>query len=755
MVQDIFSYLYPMPDDVAQSMLISETETNIHIRPTNSNSLKCWLHNKLLRNLATQRKTLILVDKQEHVKLFEELIELFGIQSLCFNFHHSRSQVEKNLIKFSPITVSGSLNIRKFKDSCNHFHSITNHLIQSVEKTYLHGKYSADPAYLTLCRYIKLNKSEFYFLPQLNSRLNLKEYQYLKHIVEALVKNSAGQLYELHPLRRLNHFSFELFLPEEAWTYFSYFLSNWYNKGKTLLGEFRMVHKEIKAQISKKLFLRKLKLIELWNSTCQTSNDPCSWSVEHQLTCEKINSFLKEYSGEQIRFSEVDNFSEIDLKVILDKTVQIYLSDQAEFLSTDVVNESEFNASLTTLDSKLKTWYQELVNSRILQDVHGLELKPMSQQVEQVQQLMVWVKEILEHEEEFPSYYEWMALTNQFTSAQNEVLDSIKHLPKPMWAQAIEYIYLNDLFGKSNFLDDLVNDQSISECKKLLLELKDNFPKYLHSIYEKWQYLALQQLEQKNDSIFQTIKHKVDSKYTLSEFYQNLDSLSNVFPVIILESSHPEFFPNNLDAHWDEIWNLSPTIDENFINRFMKSCHHFINIYSDYSTFSQFNIALSQSAPIKLKDSLLETASSDNYLTIQSIAAFIYNNFPQMRIFVNNDTHCISFLPRHLEPLILQWSESNWNQISLDEPNALDKLTEILLYKGTTKKIWLADGFFSPNIVSIQQMEWQWHFLKCMQLAGFHVENFSMTDFLANMDLLSFKEQQLFVKSRRIFTAKS
>jgi len=755
MVHDIFSYLYPMPDDVAQSILISETETNIHIRPTNSNSFKCWLHNKLLRNLATQRKTLILVDKQEHLKLFEELIELFGIQALCFNFHHSRSQIEKNLIKFSPITVSGSLNISKFKDSCNHFHSLSNHLIQSIGKTYLHGDHSSDPAYLALCRYIKLNKSEFYFLPQLNARLNLKEYQYLKQVVETLVKNSAGQLYELHPLRRLNHFSFELFLPEEAWTYFSYFLSNWYIKGKSLIGELRMVNKEIKIKNSKELFLRKSKLLQFWKSTFQTSNDPRSWSVEHQLACEKVNSFLKEFGSEQIRFSEFDNFSESDLKVILDKTVQIFLTNQSEFLPTNAVEEPAFNASLISLEIKLKVWYQELVNSRILQNVCDLESIPMSQQVDQVHQLMSWVKEILDHEDEFPSYYEWMALTNQLSSAQTEVLDSIKHLPKTMWAQAIEYIYLNDLFGKSDFLDNLVNEQNIAECKQLLLELKDNFPRYLHSIYEKWQYLALQQLEHKNDCIFQTLKHKVDSKYTLSEFYQNLDSLSSLFPVVILESSHPEFFPNNLDAHWDEIWNLSPTIDENFLNRYMKSCHHFINIYSEHSAFSQFNIALSQSAPIKLRDSLFETASSDNFLTIQSIAAFIYNNFPQMRIFVNNDTHCISFLPRHLESLILQWSESNWNQISMDELSAVDKLTEILIYKGTTKKIWLADEFFSANIVSIQQLEWQWHFLKCMQLAGFQVENFSMTDFVSNMDLLNFKEQQLFVQSRRTFTAKS
>ena len=101
MGQDSFIYLYPMPDDVAQSMLISETESNIHIRPLNQNARKLWICNKIIRNLLTKRKTLILIDQPEHVRLLEEIIHEFQLQPLSFLFTHSRSEIEQKLLQYN------------------------------------------------------------------------------------------------------------------------------------------------------------------------------------------------------------------------------------------------------------------------------------------------------------------------------------------------------------------------------------------------------------------------------------------------------------------------------------------------------------------------------------------------------------------------------------------------------------------------------------------------------------------------------
>ena len=193
MRQDLFLYLYPMPDDVAQSMLISETESHIHIRPLNANAKKIWLHNKLIRNLITSRKTLILVDSAEDVTLIKELLDQFNINHLSLFFKHSRSEIEKHLIEFSPKTIAGKLDIDPTHEILDQIAIQYFHLVKIYENIYHKTNPSHENYIEQLCRWIKLNTTQTNFRLFSNEWIKHQQYLRLKKGIE-----SAASIYQVN-----------------------------------------------------------------------------------------------------------------------------------------------------------------------------------------------------------------------------------------------------------------------------------------------------------------------------------------------------------------------------------------------------------------------------------------------------------------------------------------------------------------------------------------------------------------------------
>ncbi|MBK9272547.1 MAG: hypothetical protein IPM48_13225 [Saprospiraceae bacterium] len=749
MVQEVFSYLYPMPDDVAQSMLISETETNIHIRPTTSNAYKTWMHNKLLRNLITKRKTLVLVNNLNQLNDIQEFMDIFNLSPLFLRFHHSRSEIEKELAGFKPVSVSGSLNINTFKRTTIEFVDHANLLLRSISQCYYPEGTNKDSLLLLLNKYIRLPKENFHFLVNFPSKLSSEEIYFLKRNIDDLSANALGQLRENHPLKNLNQVNFELFLVDEAWSYFSHFLQNWYARGKVLLSEFKMIQTELADQVYGRLRKIKTQLIAGWELQNLSTENPVNNTIEKQLAVENLISFLIDLGKERIISSNSMAYSKLEWEVELEKAIEDTLPFEFERMIDFHETPSVFLKCVNTLKEQFEVWYKDLENSKILIHVPEYKVSNFSSQISLAQRLMGLVYDILEQNVEFEKYFEWERLTYTFSPSQKELLLWFKAIPPDQWSDALEYFYINQQFEGAKNSPSITGDDQIANCIDSLLVWKSKIQKYLHSVYEKEQYLNLIEMEKQCKELHSSIGNNMGHHFSLSDYYQRLDSLAMVFPVIILESLHPEFYPADFDKIWDEVWNLNDQLQNEYLPRFLKSCHHFINLFEGYSDTSSFQIALSQSPPLIIKSVLIRDFGSDSFEVLHSFASFIYNNFPQFKIFVNSSEHCISFLPKHIESLILQWSDSDWNQITLDDSSALDQLTEIFLFKGTLKKIWIVDGLFNPQVGSIQQLEWQWHFRRCMEAAGFEIIDFSTSLLFEYRNFLKLPAQGSFIQSKR------
>lgn len=744
MAQEIFSYLYPMPDDIAQSMLIAETETRIHIRPVNELAKRTWIHNKLLRNLLTERKTIILVDKLEDSKLIEDCIQKLELESLVLFFNHSRSDIEKKLQQFHPLTVAGKLQTQeclqiglqlqwKFQNLHSKF-QISQHKIQS----------SSDSLINQICRYVRLNSRQIEFTQNGELLISYSSYRNLKQSLDSFQKNIAGCLPMDHPLQKLNHHTFELFLPEEAWSYIAHYLAQWNKGAKKLLSEIRWIEDELKSEEFKKLKDKLVSLLQdLYILHALDSNPTSRIQIEKQLSLERLQEWLKDFeifiNPEDIH----DLHSILSLQEQLLQKLRNKVQGSQELL--EVSSDTPASLSIRHWRKQSASWISELENTQILHSNQNPGTEDIEELKSTLQFLAGLSDQILKSESLFQAFYEWKKLSQNLQQDQLLVLDHLLSIHPNHWHEVLDQIYLNGLIEKHQ-PPDL---EELGQFRETLKNYKHSLPPYLKSRYEKIQYQGIQKLKTSSPQLFSTMIEKKEQSFGLTDYYQNLSYFSDVFPIIVLECAHPEYFPANVMQSWDEIWNLCPQLNTDYLGRFEKASQRFVSIYSEFSSSGDFHIALNQSAP-RIAPHFLNTGQSqDKLLQAQNTASFIYSNFPNFRIFVNPECHCLSFLPKSLESLILQWSNSNWNQISLTDEDPIEKLTEILLFDRTSKKIWVSDGIFQSQSLGLQQLEWQFWFMEWLREAGFEVENFWTSRLHQYKDFLKLDDQHLFVESRR------
>jgi len=724
MTEQLFSYAYPMSDDVAQSMLISETETRIHIRPTSTNALITWLHNKLIRNLLTSRKTLILVKSQEQVRMLEDILQTYEIQPLCLFFNHSRSDIEKKLMQFKPMAVSGKLQLRGFENACSEVNKRSQDILNSIKHYHQPGPEAPSSLVNILAKYIRYKSSTGFFYESPVTHLLQKEYLQLKQLLEPFSKYLKGNLPPHHVLNNLNTKSFELFLADEAWACISQNLESWIQSGTELLEEFQMIVSEFK-QNEKNRILEEIKSIQDEISMRRDIHfNSGSKNIELHLLEEKLLRSFKALSensdGSPSHFALTPgSISEDSIKEYL---VRFFNQKYKKVLSEEI-EPLPLRKSAKKSILKFETWVKEINASNILKEPIIPENIDLVKASKTLQNLTIQFTKILQSSHEFGDYFEWSILYGKLSEAQAIAFNHIlfNHKPK-LWQNALDCLYLTGIVDGDEHTAILPTLESQQELMNGLNETKNLLPGYLHSKYENHQYHAVKELEGINPILHQTISEKKPSPNTLSEHYAQTPLLSEIFPIIVMEISHPEYFPTNLLHVWDEVWNLCPDLEESFLARFEKASHRYISIFQDHAPSSHFQIALSQAPPTKLKHILDNYTSSEGWSLMSQLALFIQSNFPNFRIYANPEYHCLSFLPKSLEQLVLQWTQTEWQTISIDDANSLDKLTEILLFKGTKKKVWNCDGLFSNTTSGLQQLEWQWHFGRCLETAGFECE---------------------------------
>lgn len=727
MDQDSFIYLYPMPDDVAQSMLISETESNIHIRPLNQNARKLWICNKIIRNLLTQRKTLILIDQPDHIRLLDEIIQEFQLQPLCFLFTHSRSEIEQKLLQFAPVTVPGKLNMEQFENLSKSL-KITHQNLKETYDTLYQTKVGPQDNFVSLVSKVILseqsNKGEISRISNLHEPLMQREFQSLINLLESFKTCKDGRLHETHPLNQLNEKLFELFLRDEAWTYLSHFLYQWKKTGIQILNDLKEYldlwyiceNKRICHQFSK--IISELKWLN------SNPSDQSEWFLKHQLTVEKFEkyrSFLRQTDTSE--FIAFNYRNEIPTLSDLRPEISNYLNRTLKSIKIADIRDREVVLSIKNILDRAIKWQNDMNTSGIIHKTVQLNSETLPELIQSIENDITIAEDILQSSDAFAQFFDWKTQYNLLTERQKVILDQLQFVHPDQWEIELKRHYqdnnLKQFFDyNAEFIPEWIRD-----FKTGVAQIKSQWTTYLLSKYEQKQHQALYKLIDKEPGLYESLKNNQKNKHTLSEYYQLIPQLAEIFPIIILENSHREYFPTLTQASWDEVWNLCPTEEEQQFAKFGKSTHHYISIHEEFSSIAEFNIALNQAPPSRLKNILFDLHPTEVTTHINGLANFILSNFPKLKVLVNSKNLALSFLPKELEQLFIQLSGAEWNAIQLDEQDGAERLSELLMHKSTHKKIWLADQLFSTASLNIQQLEWQWHFLKCMEVAGFEIEN--------------------------------
>ncbi|MBL0235158.1 MAG: hypothetical protein IPQ02_00670 [Saprospiraceae bacterium] len=755
MRQDLFLYLYPMPDDVAQSMLISETESHIHIRPLNANAKKIWLHNKLIRNLITSRKTLILVDSAEDVTLIKELLDQFNINHLSLFFKHSRSEIEKHLIEFSPKTIAGKLDIDPTHEILDQIAIQYHHLAKIYENIYHKTNPSHENYIEQLCRWIKLNTTQINFRLFSNELISHHQYLRLKKGIESATSIHQGNLPLNHPLNHLNDKLFELFLPEEAWTYITHFIDTWIKTGEAILSHLELFLDEWTLSTLSHI---QDHLLPLYDTLVQIKINQkvkydAALKIKYDYTLTKFKNKILEFIPQQHQLADLSwmqTIEELNLSQIQQIIYQHTLSLQLNINPSQLLSQTH-KRSFELILSEVNDWLKDINNISILLQPIALKSTTIHEYIKDIKFTISNAKEILNSKTYFEVYFNWKQHYQSFNEIEKNILDQLRQTPYSSWGLQLDLFYYNQGISSSFIHDSIYLNDHTNRIKEHIKKFKNHLPTYIQSLYEQKQFEAIQALIQSNPNLYESVKNNRVNSSSLQEYYHSLPTLATLFPIIILEHQHQEYFPQLNHVGWDEVWNLSHKEDELYEQKLEKSSYHYITINEGLSAKAHFNIAISQAPPIKLKNLLTELHPSEMNKHIFALSSFILSNVNHIRIWINSNQLCLSFLPKQMESIILPLTGLDWNLMHMDGHNSIEKFSELLMHKGTHKSIWIIDQLLVHHNLSLQQIEWQWHLIKCLEYAGFEIIHFDSHLFMQYKNYWPRNTNSLFRSTSKLF----
>jgi len=738
MPYDQFEYYYPMPDDVAQSILLAETESKINLRPTNLNAKKIWLYNKLLKNLLTNRKTIISIDSTTDVHLLYAFLKDHEIENLALFFQHSRSNLEMFFKTFSPVVFKGRLlsnELFEIQDKLKQQHTELQKALQSI-----HGKSTfSEESLLTLCiKSIKLKQelsSHVGFTPNLSEVLSIKDFHILKQRLEEAISVAKGSDPALAPFEILHDNLFELFDHEEAWLIIYDHIENFKSNISNCLIRLTQIEKEV---FRSKIIEWQSKINNCVDTINQLQSLPDRTSQENvrlDLAYLDLNQIIPELFFNS-KNPDIDAFLQLNNQqihhLIFEKVLHSYetldlynqiFSGRTKF---DVSVELEF---INNINSKNILRKIEIPNADIKQTIQFL--KTFYHQLQSVLRLKSY----------FGLYFSWRNFIQTFTIPIQKYFESLKQIPPHLWHLAIEY----SLIQKQIFLSELHRYQKIEELqqkyKSQIEHYKANINHHILSKYEGVQHKSTIKIVKENKEFNKLFNQRLDSDYTLSDYYSQINHLSEIFPIIILDNVKEDYISVCTGKVWDEFIDLKEIPSPLLYEKMSEMSYHSIQLNDNPQSDTVFNIALHQSPPEVLKN-ILQGHISETAGNMKNLVNFIFSNKSKFHILVNSNEFIISFLPIELTKLVVGFYDTSFNIFEIDEINHQVRMYDWLAFRSTNKKIWTLDQMIDLNPMTVQQYGWQKQFIKCLVYAGFEQVNFSSSVFLEIYNVWDFPNQQ-------------
>ncbi|MEP7196848.1 MAG: hypothetical protein ABI851_10025 [Saprospiraceae bacterium] len=724
MQNEIFEHYFPMPDDIAQSILIAETESKIHLRPINLNAKKVWLYNKLLKNLLTNRKTILQIDNQTDALLITEFLEEIGLDKLCFSFTHSRSNNEKKLKEFEPIIVNGIINPDSFGIAVKHLMKSYTEVLRSYNAYYQKDILLQEnlSSYIQKSIRIRQNLIPYEGFQSDFSKLSQKDFISLKRNLKEAIELSKGSNPFLSVFQIINKKIFELFNEEEAWLTISEHLNSLKESVVPILSTIQFIKEQFVERLicdQQKAILSHFNLFVNLNSKSVLDSEE---EIQLSLITAKLTSSISQLSKDE-SLVQIENLKKLNIHQLL-HLIAMHAQEKWNSESCTLFNGQSMDKLSTDLVFQARSLIYKLNHSgifeiRIIEFLSIQHIKSILLDLRKEAELVLSLKSY------FSLFYSWKKYLLNCTENQQQFLQELTVLPSSQWQLLLELSHTEKLIEQGHLFDAISLNERLDGFNQSLEQYKKELIKTLAAKYEKQQHSQLEEIKNNQPELKKLIIDRAFSELSLSDYYTRIPLLAELFPIIILENTKLDYFPSIANKIWDELIILDDSSTNVNIHKLIGSAYHIIQLQETPSNDVFFNIALTQSAPEKLKNILFETHHSESFTTIQQLSNFIFSNKPSFTVLLNSDELIISFLTLSMTKLMLNLHENEYNIFSISESKDFERFNDWLMYKPTKKIIWTMDNLINTESLSIQQLSWQKHFIKCLKVAGFQIENFS------------------------------
>lgn len=738
MTYENFEYFYPMPDDIAQTILMAETEPEIHLRPLGINNKKIWLYNKILKNLLTGRKTVIVTFTASDIKLLEEFLYHHDLESLCFFFQHSRSNIEKSLKEFQPIIVSGKLAHEQYDTHLKFLRDTFDELKKSHHAMFAGNTSKRLHLVSLLLQCMKLRSALGEYLGLFISpcsRFSYKEYVSFKGKMDDIISLSAGFDLALKPFEIIKKDVIRMFSPEEAWNIIDS------NIGQTLqliqgimLEVSNANHRKFQVELiglQRRLIYLHGKITNLIQREERTAED----DLQLDLYCQKWNDFLGEYkiSGYTTR-SEISTADIASLLSLASDALK-------EKMSTSLIEVNELSAQEFITNSFFDKYF--LFQAKSLFNLPEITKENSDASLTTLRNLYNHLITLRKLKSYFEKYYQWQSYFDSCALKEQEFLIQCRQIPPDKWGLLVDLKYVEDIIGGMPLCEIEENETRTEQFLEAIEKYKSIVNPEIRSRTESNQHFAIARLSQLDEELQKLLILHKNSDYTLAEYYSLLPQFSEIFPIIVLENVKEDYLPNVEKMCWDEAIYIGSEISTAFQEKLEKSSRRRIFISTELSHYTDLSIALMQAPPEGIEH-LVAGETTRNSQTIKGLSEYIFANFAQPIALINNEEFVLSFMPEDITAYAARLNHPQYNIFRLSEQSDVLRLQDWLNYPNTRKVIWTLDAILEPNHLTIQHLGWQMHFILSLRHAGFEVKTFRTKELLEHYYLWPYPDQRLF-----------
>lgn len=733
-----FEYFYPMPDDIAQTILMAETEPEIHLRPLGINNKKIWLYNKILKNLLTGRKTAIVTFTSSDIKLLEEFLYQHDLESLCFFFQHSRSNIEKSLKEFQPIIVSGKLAHEQYNTQLKILRETFGELKKSHLAMFAGNTNKRLHLVSLLLQSMRLRSACGEYLGLFTPpccRFSFVEYVSFKGKMDDIISLSGGFDLALRPFEIIKQDVIKMFSAEEAWHTIDSDIGQMLQLIQEIMLEVgNATHRHFQLELTRlqrRLIDLHKKIIKLIQQEVRTAED----DLHLDLYCQQWNELLGEYKirGFNTR-SEISSADWASLITLASDALKDKLSGRLFHLHIQNSNESNANSFF---DKYFSIRTKSIFN---LPELNKEDSDASLTTLRTIYDHLIILRKLKSY---FEKYYHWQSYFESCSSKEQEFLNQCRQIPSDKWGLMLDLKYVEDIIGGMPLCEIEDNEARTEQFLEAIDKYKSIVNPEIRSRTESNQHFAIRSHCQANAELHKLLILHKNSDYTLTEYYALLPQLSEIFPIIVLENVKEDYLPNVEKICWDEAIFIGSEMSPSFQEKLERSSRRRIFISPEVSHFADLSIALIQAPPEGI-DNIVASENIRNSQSIKGLSEYIFANFTQPVALINNEEFVLSFMPEDITAYAARLNHLQYNIFRLSEQSDILRLQDWLNYPNTRKVIWTLDAILEPNHLTIQHLGWQMHFIMSLRHAGFEVKTFRTKELLEHYFLWPYPDQKLF-----------